>query len=67
MKQLIIFILIVILGFVAYDFYKDWARFHTPEYHYTTAASIDTDYHNQTVVKDYHTTVTDLNVFVKMQ
>lgn len=67
MKQLIIFILIVILGFIGYDFYKDWARFNAPEYHYNSDTKIDKNYHDQSVVMDYHNAVADLNAFVKLQ
>ncbi|MBF4983737.1 peptidoglycan-binding protein [Nonlabens mediterrranea] len=67
MKQLIIFILIIILGFIVYDFYKDWDRFHAPEYHYSTEAIIDQEYHNQDVVMMYHDAITDLNSFIKLQ
>lgn len=67
MKQLIILILITILGFIVYDFYKDWDRFHAPEYHYSTEAIIDEEYHNQDVVLMYHDAITDLNSFIKLQ
>ncbi|MGJ8683384.1 MAG: peptidoglycan-binding domain-containing protein [Nonlabens sp.] len=67
MKQLIIFLLVIILGFIAYDFYKDWDRFHAPEYHYTTEAAIDASYHDQAVVRDYHEAIADLNTYVKLQ
>lgn len=67
MKQLIILLLIIILGFIGYDFYKDWERFHAPNYHYTTDVTIDNDYHDQTVVLDYNKAITDLNTFVKLK
>ncbi|WP_397303059.1 peptidoglycan-binding protein [Nonlabens ulvanivorans] len=67
MKQLIILILIIILGFIVYDFYKDWDRFHAPEYHYSTETIIDQEYHNQDVVMMYHDAITDLNSFIKLQ
>ncbi|MEP0480303.1 MAG: peptidoglycan-binding protein, partial [Nonlabens sp.] len=67
MKPIIIFLLLCILGFVSYDFYKDWDRFHAPEYHYQTEVVIDKDYHDSSVVIDYHAAIQDLNSYVKLQ
>ncbi|WP_405379070.1 peptidoglycan-binding protein [Nonlabens sp. Asnod3-A02] len=67
MKPIIIFLLLCILGFISYDFYKDWNRFHAPEYHYQTDATIDKDYHDSSVVMDYHAAIQDLNSFIKLQ
>lgn len=67
MKQLIIFLLVIILGFIAYDFYIDWERFQSPNYHYTSDNEVDQNYHDQSVVIDYHNAITDLNAFIKLQ
>lgn len=67
MKQLLIFLLVIILGFITYDFYKDWKRFQSPNYHYTNDTAVDKNYHDQSVVMDYHNAITDLNAYVKLQ
>lgn len=67
MKQIIIFILVLILGFVAYDFYKDWERFHAPNYEYTTTNEIDLNYHDQAMVWDYEEAIHEVNSYVKLQ
>lgn len=69
MKQIIIFLLVVILGFIAYDFYKDWDRFNAPNYEYSAADSvtIDYDYYDKMTVWNYEEAVQDLNNYVKWQ
>ncbi|WP_298950279.1 peptidoglycan-binding domain-containing protein [uncultured Nonlabens sp.] len=67
MKPIIIFLLLCILGFISYDFYKDWSRFHSPEYHYKTEVTVDKDYHDPSVVMMYYDAITDLNSFIKLQ
>jgi hypothetical protein len=67
MKQIIIFILVLILGFVAYDFYKDWRRFQAPNYEYVSSEEVDLNYHDQSVVWDYEEAIQDVNSFVKQQ
>lgn len=67
MKPIIIFLLLCILGFISYDFYKDWNRFHSPEYHYKTDLVIDDNYYDSTVVMYYHDAIQDLNSYVKLQ
>lgn len=67
MKPIIIFLLLCILGFISYDFYKDWNRFHSPEYHYKTDLVIDDNYYDPSVVMYYHDAIEDLNSYVKLQ
>ncbi|AZQ43583.1 peptidoglycan-binding domain-containing protein [Nonlabens ponticola] len=67
MKQIIIFLLVIILGFIAYDFYKDWNRFHAPNYEYQKPENIDLQYHDASVVWDYVNAIQDVNTYVKLQ
>lgn len=67
MKQIIIFLLLVILGFVVYDFYYDYKRFHTEEARYTIPANIDADYYDQQTVLNYRQAVEELDDYVLQQ
>ncbi|AGC77081.1 putative peptidoglycan binding protein [Nonlabens dokdonensis] len=67
MKQIIIFLLVLILGFVVYDVYKDWERFNAPDYNYATEETVDRNYYDKMTVWSYEEAVQDLNHFVKLQ
>jgi hypothetical protein len=67
MKQIIIFLLLVILGFIIYDFYYDYKRFHTEEAHYTIPETIDEDYYDQATVLQYRQAVEELDDYVLQQ
>lgn len=67
MKQVIIFLLALILGFLFYDFYKDWERFHAPNYFYESSDEVDLDYYDKMTVWDYEEAIQDLNTYVKLQ
>lgn len=67
MKQVIIFLLVLILGFLVYDFYKDWERFHAPNYFYESSDEVDLNYYDKMTVWDYEEATQDLNTYVKLQ
>ena len=67
MKQLIIlllFIIVVLLGFGKYNEYK---RFNVDAISYKTPENIDLNYHNKTTVFNYLEAVEDLNSFTTLQ
>lgn len=67
MKQIIILLLVIILGFVIYDFYKDYTRFNGPDSTYKSQKNIDPNYHDKTIVLEYQNAVADLDNYTKMQ
>lgn len=67
MKQIIIIILLVILGFIIYDFYYDYKRFHTEEARYAIPETIDEDYYDQTTLLQYRQAVEELDDYVLQQ
>ncbi|MDP5078217.1 MAG: peptidoglycan-binding protein [Nonlabens sp.] len=67
MKQIIIFLLLVILGFIIYDFYYDYKRFHTEEARYAIPETIDEDYYDQATVLQYRQAVEELDDYVLQQ
>ncbi|WP_124981784.1 peptidoglycan-binding domain-containing protein [Nonlabens xiamenensis] len=67
MKQIIIFLLLVILGFIVYDFYGDWRRFHPSVAAYKKSNKIDVNYHDSQTLRDYYKAVAALDNFVQLQ
>lgn len=67
MKQLIIFILIIILALVGYGKYSEYKRFNAPEVNYKSEKNIDVNYHNKDFLLNYYKTVEDLDSYVMMQ
>lgn len=67
MKQIIIFLLIVIIAIIGYGKYSDYKRYNSPEVDYKTEKNIDVNYHNQETVFNYHNAIEDLNSFIMMQ
>lgn len=67
MKQIIIFLLIIIVAIIGYGKYSDYKRYNSPEVDYKTKKNIDVNYHNQETVFNYHSAIEDLNSFIMMQ
>ena len=47
MKQIIIFLLLVIASLIGYGIYSDYKRYNSPEVNYKTDKNIDVSYHNK--------------------
>lgn len=67
MKQIIIFLLIIILALVGYGKYSQYKRYNSPEVNYTTDVKIDETYHDREFVLNYHEAIEDLNSYVMLQ
>ena len=67
MKQLIIFLLLIIAFFIGFGKYQQYKRYNSPNVDYKTSKTLDFDYHNQQLVIDYKKSVEDLNSFVMLQ
>jgi len=67
MKQIIIFLLLIILGFIVYDFYYDYKRFHTDDTRYAIPENIDINYYDPTTVLQYRQAVEELDDYVLQQ
>jgi hypothetical protein len=67
MKQIIIFLLIVIAAIIGYGKYNQYKRYNSPEVNYTTDKMIDINYHDKEVVLKYHRAIENVNSFVMLQ
>ena len=67
MKQIIIFLLIIILGLIGYGKYSQYKRYNTPEVNYKTDKKIDINYHNQEFLYNYYKAVEELDSYVMLQ
>ncbi len=67
MKQIIIFLLVVIVFILGFNLYRDYKRFHAPGSDYVASKAIDKNYHDKAVVQQYYQTVEELNSYVRMQ
>jgi uncharacterized protein YlzI (FlbEa/FlbD family) len=67
MKQIIIFLLIIIAALIGYGKYSDYKRYNSPETAFQTTKNIDVNYHDKKVVFDYYNAVEDLNSYVMLQ
>lgn len=67
MKQIIIFLLVIILAAIVYGQYKKYKRFSLTEYEYTIPENIDVNYHDHGHVLDYFEAVEELNGYLIMQ
>lgn len=67
MKQIIIFLLIIILALVGYGKYSQYKRYNSPEVNYTTDVKIDETYYNREFLLNYHEAIEDLNSYVMLQ
>ena len=67
MKQIIIFLLVVILILIGYGQYNQYKRYNSPEVNYTTDRILNLENHNPEIIKDYYDEIENLNSFVMMQ
>lgn len=67
MKQIIIFLLLIIAFFIGFGKYKQYKRYNAPEVNYTTDQKIDIYYHNQELLYNYYEGIEDLNSYVMLQ
>lgn len=67
MKQLIIFLLVVIAGLIGYGKYSQYKRYNSPEINYKTDKKIDLNYHNQELVLNYFEAVENLDSYTMLQ
>ncbi|SDS07368.1 Putative peptidoglycan binding domain-containing protein [Polaribacter sp. KT25b] len=67
MKQLIIFILIIIAGLIGYGKYNQYKRYNSPQINYKTDKKLDISYHNQDLVLRYYEAVENLDSFTMLQ
>ncbi|WP_397447078.1 peptidoglycan-binding protein [Polaribacter sp. R77954] len=67
MKQIIIFLLLVIASLIAYGVYSDYQRYNSPEVNYKTMKNIDTSYYNKALLFNYYQAIEDLDCFVMLQ
>ena len=67
MKQIIIFLLVIITFILAYGQYKQYKRFSLTEYQYTANKNIDLNYHDRSFLLDYYQAIESLNGYVIMQ
>lgn len=67
MKQIIIFLLVIILALISYGKYNQFKRYNAPEVNYTTDTKIDKTYYNRELLLNYHEAIEDLNSYVMLQ
>ena len=67
MKQLIIFLLIVIVGLIGYGKYNQYKRYNSPEINYKTNKNLDKEYHNQDLVLNYYEAIENLDSYTMLQ
>ena len=61
MKQIIIFLLIIILGIIGFNVYQKYQRFNPPSYEYQATETIDANHPNKALLLDYYQAVEALN------
>ena len=67
MKQLIIFLLLIIAFLIGYGKYAQYKRYNSPNVDYKTDKKLDFKYHNQELVINYHEAIENLNSYVMLQ
>jgi hypothetical protein len=67
MKQIIIFLLVVIVGIMGYNLYKKHQRFNPPNFEYSSSETIDANHPNTELLLDYYQAVEALNGYVITQ
>ena len=68
MKKLLIPLLLIVLGFIAYFQYDNWRRFNPPAaYSYEVSTDIDPNYHDQTLVTEYYANAVEIGSFARNQ
>lgn len=67
MKAIIIFLLLIIVGIMGYNFYTTYQRFNPPNYYYTTDNTIPQNPDNKQLLLDYYKAIENLNGYVITQ
>lgn len=67
MKQIIIFLLLIIVGIMGYNLYRNYQRFHPPNYQYQVPEGITTMSTDSKLLYDYFHAVEELDAFVITQ
>ena len=67
MKQLIIFLLLIIAFLIGYGKYNQYKRYNSPNVDYKTDKKLDFEYHNQEMIINYHKAIEDINSYVMTQ
>lgn len=67
MKQIIIFLLLVIVGIMGYNTYSKYKRFNPPEGFYQAKETVDANYFDPQVNVDYNRAVERVNGYVAQQ
>lgn len=67
MKQLIIFLLLVIVGLIGFGKYNQYKRYNTPEINYKSTKNLDKEYHNQELVLSYYEAIENLDSYAMLQ
>lgn len=67
MKQIIIFLLVIILVIIGYGQYKQYQRFSLKNYEFKISDNIDLDYHDKDVLYKYFEAVEQINSFIASQ
>ncbi len=67
MKQIIIFLLLIIVILIGYGKYNQYKRYNSPKVNYTSSKTVDLEYYNQDIVLKYYESVEELNSYVMLQ
>lgn len=67
MKQIIIFLLSIIVLILGFNFYQNYKRFNVPGVEYIGNQTIDKNYHDKNVLLSYYQAIEELNGYVRMQ
>ena len=67
MKQIIIFLLVIILAVMGYNYYKKYQRFNPPNYEYVADEAIDNNHPNKVLLLDYQEAIALLDGYVITQ
>ena len=67
MKAIIIFLLVIIIAILGYNFYNTWQRFNPPNYHYVSENEVPNDHLDKELLLNYHEAVEKLNGYVITQ
>ena len=67
MKQIIIFLLVIIALGIGYGKYMQYKRYNSPEIKYQTDKNIDVSYHNQELLMNYYEAVEALDSYIMLQ
>ncbi len=67
MKQIIIFLLVIILAIIGYSQYKQYQRFSLKNYEYEISDNIDLDYHDKSSLYKYYEAIEGVNTYIGSQ